>query len=808
MAEQNYNAASLEEQNENSTFSIHDIIQMVIVNWYWFVISVLLCVTCAYLYVASTPKVYVRSATVLVKDSRKGGDIEMSAFTDLAGFQTRRNVDNELYILQSHRLMQEVVKKLDLGLNYSVKRRLRTVDLYDRTPVQANFINDNKEQSFRFAVTILPQNKIQLSHFSDSYISEAEQKRVITAEFGDTIASPIGQMVIEPTVYMSPEYQGKQINVSRSSLLTTTNAYRNAVNSSVANKQVSVITLSLHNSVPKRAEDVLNTLIEEYNADAIRDKRRVSEVTGAFIKERLEIIGQELSAVDQNIESFKQDNQMYDLLSEAQRNLSESSKYKNDGLVVDNQIRMAQFIKDYLMDGSKTTELIPATAAVASTSIATLISNYNTAILRREKLTSNSSGNNPVILELDNELASVRRSIIASLDSHISTLEIQREALRKEEERANRKISSSPSQEKKILGITRQQKIKEELYLYLLNKQEENELNYAITESNSRVIDSAYGPLAPVSPKPFMVLLVAIVIGLAIPFLIIYIVESLDTTIRGRRDVEGKLSVPFLGDIPLYSGSTRNGIVVRKTGRDSVSEAFRILRSNMTFMNVGSKEKMQVVMITSSNPHSGKTFVASNLAMTLAMADKKVLLIDLDLRRHTLSEQMGHSRDTLGVTGYLAGTTDLRSIIMKGEENLDMIYAGIQPPNPAEMLLSEKLDAMIQELRKMYDFIIIDSTPAMNVADAIITDRLVDLCIYIVREGILDRRQLPDIERLYREKKFHNMSIVLNGSHSHHGYGYGYGYSYGYGYGYGYGYEESHHRQENLLKRIRKILSK
>ena len=778
MTDQQINTqAPINNDELSGSINLHDIIRMVVLNWYWFVLSILVCIGAAYYYLAKTPKIYSRTTTILVKDSRKGGDIELSAFSDLSGFQSRRSVDNELFILQSRRLMTEVVRRLNLSVNYSVRERLQDKDLYGQAPIEVDFVNDNDNQALSMSITPLGEEQIRLSQFQDGFVTKQESRSVITAQYGDTIPTPVGQVVVRKTLYMNDAYNGVPIRVSKSSLKATTDAYRSAVKCDVTNKQASVVTISMNNTVPKRAEDVLNTLIDAYEKDAIDDKRRVSVTTADFIKERLEVIGQELGDVDKDIEDLKKDNRMVDITSEAARSVTESSQYKAEGLSLDNQINVAEFIRSYLNDPSKAGEFIPAMASVTNAAVAAQIEEYNASILQREKLLENSSENSPVIRDLDNLLAAVRRSIIASLDSHISTLEIQRDAMRREEEIANRRISTMPSQEKVILGITRQQKIKEELFLYLLNKQEENQLNFAIAESNSRTIDLAYGSSVPVSPRPTMILAIAFVVGIAIPFGLLFLISMLDTTIRGRKDIEDNLSAPFLGDIPYREGENQDAIVVRETGRDALSEAFRILRSNMTFMGVSAGKEIKSILFTSSNPHAGKTFIAMNLAMTLAMAGKRVVLIDLDLRRHALSKLLGHGKTRNGLTGYLAGTiSDIDELIAKTNyhENLDVIYAGVQPPNPTEMLLSDRLDKLVAELRNKYDYIFLDSTPAMSVADAVISDRLSDLCIYIVREGVLDRRQLPDIERLYREKKLHNMCIVLNGSRSRrHGYGYG-----------------------------------
>ena len=585
MTEQHITQTQANNEEQAGSITLHDIIRMVVANWYWFVLSAVFCLCAAYYYLASTPKIYNRTATIMVKDSRKGGDVDLTAFSDLAGFQNRRNVDNEVFILQSRRLMTDVVKRLNLTINYSISERLRRRDLYGQAPIDVKFINDNDKQSLSMEITPLEGDKIRLTEFNDKFVTKHESRSVITAAYGDTIPTPVGQVVVNKTLYMAPDYLDVPIRVSKRSLSQTTNAYRSAVKSDVANKQASVVTVTMNNSVPRRAEDVINTLISAYNDDAIEDKRRVSVATAKFIKARLDVIGRELGDVDRNIEDIKKDNRMVDISSEAARSVSESSRYKTEGLSLENQISVAEYIRAYLNDPKNAGELIPAVAAAGTnTAIAKQIDDYNSAILRREKLLENSSDRSPVIQDLDNLLAAVRRSILSSLDSNISTLEIQRDAMRKEETQANNRISTMPSQEKVILGITRQQKIKEELFLYLLNKQEENQLNYAVAESNSRSIDEAYGSNIPVSPRPMMILAIALIVGLAIPFGLLYLIGMLDTTIRGRKDIEDNINAPFLGDIPFYEGDSKSGIVVRETGRDALSEAFRILRSNMTFM--------------------------------------------------------------------------------------------------------------------------------------------------------------------------------------------------------------------------------
>ena len=579
------------DENSIETITLHDILQIFFTSW--FVFSVLLCLGLAYYYLASTPKIYKREAMLLIKDSRKGGDIDIGAFSDLAGFQSKRSVDNELYILQSRRLMLEVVRQLDLTTSYTVRRGLRTYNLYKNAPIDVSFIHYDDKRAIGLDVTPLPDGKVRLSDFEELNLPRSERRSKFTVNFGDTIATPLGAIVVNRTVYLDSTYYDRSIRVVKRPEEITANNYRKLVTSSIANKQASVVSISMDASEPRLAEDVVNTLITAYNEDAIKDKQSISKITAEFIAERLKVISQELGNVDSSIANIKENNRIINIESEATRTATESSKYKAESLAIENQITMAEYIRSYLQDTRKIHDLIPMVASISNSGIASQIEEYNTAILRRQKLLQNSSENNPIIHELNNMLTATRHSIIASLNSHISALEQQRDNMRKEEHSVNRRIASMPLQEKQILDIARQQKIKEELYLYLLNKQEETQLNFVIAESNSRIIDLAYGSNIPISPRPLVIVAMALLAGLAIPFGLFYLIGMLDTTIRGRRDIEKYTSIPFLGDIPTADEAAiaAEGVAVRETGRDSVSEAFRVLRSNMTFFNVSTLER-------------------------------------------------------------------------------------------------------------------------------------------------------------------------------------------------------------------------
>lgn len=751
---------------------------------YWVILSVAVCGALAVLYLARTPKQYVRTASVLIKDDSKGGGLtEMAAFDDLNLFNTTRNVDNEVLVFKSRRLMKEVARRLHLDVSYTVKEGLRSVELYTQSPVRLSFPEVEEAQMFSLKVTPISPQEVLLTDF----VKETEEgdevsvDETIKAALNDTVSTPVGKVVVTPTFYYTEEYFDKKCPVEKSDLEKVAFDYQESLQAALASKTATIINLTLKDVSITRAEDIINTLIAVYNEDAINDKNQIAVNTSNFINERLIIIEKELGNVDADIEAYKRENQLTDIVSETGMYLQTTSQYDKEELSLENQVSLVKYIKEYLTDPRKGSDLIPANTGISDINVENQISEYNEMLLKRDKLISNSSDRNPVVMDLNNSLMAMKQTIIRSVDNLIVGLNIKIRNVRERGEQTTRRISAVPSQQKYVLSVERQQKIKEELYLYLLNKREENELTQAITESNARIIDPASGSEDPVAPKTLVILAVSVLLGCALPTGFIWMTTTMDTKVRNRKDVVDGVSIPFLGEIPAREKKDKNEIVVRENSRDSISEAFRIIRTNMDFMRVKSRD-LKVVMFTSFNPGAGKTFVSVNLAVSIALTHKKVILLDLDIRKGTLGKHLHHA-GKIGITHYLSGKTDqIDDIIYKGEVDgiLDVVYAGPMPPNPAELLLSDRLDGLIKELRLQYDYIIIDNVPAGVVADAAIVNRLADLTIYVIRAGIMDRRQLPDLEAMYKEDKFHNMSVILNGTnYKRTGYGYGYGYGYG-----------------------------
>ena len=480
--------------------------------------------------------------------------------------------------------------------------------------------------------------------------------------------------------------------------------------------------------------------------------------------------------------------------------MEQSKENANNILQLSTRRAICQYVKDYLTEDSKKNQVLPVNSGVESQAIESQIAEYNTMLLQRNSLVGNSSESNPLVVEFDQKLSSLRGAILSGINNLMVSLDTQIGHLRESDDTTRSQIASSPNQAKYLQSVGRQQKVKEALYLFLLQKREENELSQAFTAYNTRIITPPYGKLTPVAPVRRNILLVAFLLGVLIPGMVLFVRETTNTSVRGRKDLES-LTIPFLGEIPYCISGKRHWwqakkpqekrVVVVKSGRrDVINEAFRVLRTNIEFVSNNEAGRANVILLTSFNAGSGKSFLSVNIAKSFAIRGKKVLVMDCDLRRGSSSEYVGSPEK--GLTDYLTGKeTNIENVIVTAEnvENLHVLPMGMMPPNPTELLYSERLAPLFEKLRREYDYIIVDCPPVEIVADTSIIEQYVDRVIFVVRSGLLERSMVPELQKLYDEKKHNNMSIILNGTEGNSGrYGkYGY-YRYGYGYGYGYGY--------------------
>lgn len=780
--QENNNEKTTRESGFNIT--LRDVVELIIANWYWFAISVIVCVSAAYLYARTLVPVYQRQAVMLVKTGGKTANSDISAMLELQGGVTGSGVENEMYILRSHQLVREVVNRLHLDVSYEEDGFFRNTSLFAESPVEVTFF-DPYHSFVSMNVTPLDVKNYAISNFV-----VGGKKLSINGNhaYGDTLQTEAGRMVVNLKPENLSTYIGKPVLVKRMSPEAATAIYKGGISTSLAGKGTTMVQITCVGNNVSRADAILSALINVYNETIIEDKNRIAVNTAKFIDERIAVIGKELGDVEEELTDFKQRNRIIGTEGNGSQYLAESSRVKGETLQMETELSIAQSIKSYLMDVTRNNQLIPNVSGVGDASVQSQITAYNELMLQRNHLLAESGEKNPVVQAADKNLAEMRTVISGSMDNYIKNLRLRLDRTRAVEHQINTEIQAVPKQEKMALSIIRQQSIKEALYTFLLNKREENALQLAVTEANIRVVESPFGSNAPIAPHSTTFLLAALAVGLAIPLGIQVLLMLWNTSVRGRKDIEDYTTIPVLGEIPSRKEEVAdNSIVVDEHKNDLISEAFRLLRSNINFV----AKDARVIMFTSTMPGEGKSFVSRNLAVALAIAGKKVVLVDTDLRKRTQGKLAGVKHKE-GLSTYLSGLHDnIDNILDKGliHPAVDMLLVGPVPPNPSELLMSNRLEKLVDELKKKYDYIILDNVPAQVVADATIVNRVAELTLYVVRDGKLDRRYLPELERLHHEGKFKHLCIVLNDSHiEKKKYGYGYGYSYGYGYGYGDGY--------------------
>lgn len=775
------------ESTKDSGFNINlrDVVELIVGNWYWFALSVFICVSAAYFYTCTLVPIYQRQAVMLVKTgTTKNANSDISAMLELQGGVTGSGVENEMYILRSFQLVREVVKRLHLNVSYESEGFFRNISLYAESPVEVSFL-DPFQTTVKINIQPLSVDKYDIPHFKTGG-KEVSMKGLYA--FGDTLQTEAGRIVVKLRPENLSAYTNKQILVTRMDLGVATGIYKAGISTSLAGERTTMVQVTSIGNNASRSEAILNALINVYNETIIEDKNRIAVNTAKFIDERIGVIGRELGDVEEELTNFKQQNGIIGAEANGTQYLAESSRLKGETLQMETELSVAQSIKGYLQDATRSNQLIPNVSGVGDANVQTQITTYNELMLQRNHLLNESGEKNPVVLTADRNLADMRTVISGAMDNYIRNLRLRLERSQMLENRISSDIQAVPKQEKMALSIMRQQSIKEALYTFLLNKREENALQLAITEANIRIVESPFGSNTPIAPHSTTFLLAALVVGLAIPLGIQVLLMLWNTSVRGRRDIEVYTTIPVVGEIPSRKENSKDDdIVVDEKKNDLISETFRLLRSNINFV----AKDARVIMFTSTMPGEGKTFVSRNLAVVLAIAGKKVILVDTDLRKRTQSKLLG-IRNNEGLSTYLSGQyDDVDAIVAAGVIHplVDSLFVGPVPPNPSELLMSNRLDILVEELKKRYDYIILDNVPAQVVADANIVNRVAELTLYVVRDRMLDRRYLPELERLHKEGKFNHLCIVLNDSCiEKQTYGYGRGYGYGYGHGYGSSY--------------------
>lgn len=792
------NLQSNDFQEEDSGFSLMDFFIACLAQWKWFLISIIFCVGVGVLYTMRQIPQYSRTMQVLVQDTEQGGMADITnAFKSFGLGGTNTNVYNELISLQSPAVMQEVVRRLNLTSNVFERKLPHNNVLYgSSSPVEVKFESFDDYGTSSCIMELHPDDTFELHDFK-AIIKGGKKLHVtdktVKGRIGtNVVRTPVGNYVFANNgLYTAKRDEDIQLRIGITSEHAAIEIYMQKLSADLTDADAEVIDLTMTDQNVQRATDVLNTIVEVYNEFWVRDKNRMAVATSQFINERLEMLVKELGEVDSDIADYQSAHHMPDLEQTSKMYLEETSQVSKGIIEAQNQLAMARYTRDYVNNPANADKVIPVLTGVGNSGLEQLVKDYNTLLLTRDNLIENSSANNPIVESYNVQVRGLRESLIKSVNSYVGSLEANLRSLEGAQGANMSQLASTPTQAKYLGTIKRDQAIKEQLYLFLLQKREENDLSQAFNAYNTRIITPPFGAQQPVSPKTAAIVMVSLILGLMVPAVALYFVKVCDTKVRGRKDLDN-LPIPFTGEIPQIGSKKRirnlfrskkarqkeidtPKPIVAEGKRDVPNEAFRVVRSNIDLM-LGRDSRHNVLMVTSFNPGSGKSFVAFNLGASFALKHKRVLLIDGDLRHGSLSGYVGSP--TRGLSSYLTGKLDDFSKIIypvKETEGLFVIPIGKRPPNPAELLEGNRFGELLDAVRGDFDIIMVDCPPVNVVVDTQLLNRYADATIFVVRAGLLERSAIKDLTQLYNEKKLRRMSILLNGTESAHSSYYTYG---------------------------------
>lgn len=805
----------INERHSDATdekIDIQELLFKYIIHWPWFVGAVLICLVGAWIYLRMATPIYNISATVLIKDDKKGGAAGMITGLENLGLDglvsSSQNIDNEVEVLRSKTIAKEVVEQLGLYVSYTDEDEFPSKNIYKTSPVIVSLTPQEAEKlSAPMVVEMALYTQggldVNVAVGDNEYKKHFEKLPAVFPMNEGTLAffqSPDSLSLKKDTIEDSSTQSVRHITATINSPMRVARAYCENLSIEPTSKTTSVAVISLKNSSLQRGQDFINQLLEMYNRNTNNDKNEIAQKTAEFIDERINIISKELGSTEANLENFKRNAGITDLSSEAQIALTGNAEYEKKRVEIRTQISLIEDLRKYIRGNEY--EVLPSNVGLQDVALVATIERYNEMLVERKRLLRTSTENNPTIINLDTSIRAMKLNVQATLDGTLQGMLITKADLDREASRFSRRISDAPGQERQFVSIARQQEIKAGLYLMLLQKREENAITLAATANNAKIIDEAIADDIPVSPKRRMIYLIALVLGIGIPVGIIYLIGLTKFKLEGRADVEKLTTIPIVGDIPLTDEKNEKdgSIAVFENQNNLMSETFRNIRTNLQFMLQNNKK---VILVTSTVSGEGKSFISANLAISLSLLGKKVVIVGLDIRKPGLNKVFRLSTKEKGITLYLANPeTDLMSLVQPSDinQNLYILPGGTVPPNPTELLARDGLDKAIEILKKNFDYVILDTAPVGMVTDTLLIGRVADLSVYVCRADYTHKVEYTLINELAEEKKLPNLCTVINGvdlKRRKYGYYYGYGkygkyYGYGkrYGYGYGYGQEK------------------
>ncbi|SIR10311.1 GumC family protein [Pontibacter lucknowensis] len=773
--------------SQNESIDLKGLVLKYLKYWYLFILGVIISFAVVHVYLRYTIPVYKIRASILIKDESVGEGPSTQALGELAFFRTTNSLSNELLILKSVGLMERVLTELDYQTSFYSVGRFKTTELYGKE-LPLKIIISNLD-SATIGKSFIVHNKD--GQFYDLYRGE---NKIGSHRYGEKLNMYGSSFTIIADTDVAAN---RRISVKFNDIRKLANHYSGKLNIKSINSASSVMEISMNDAVPAKGKDVINKLIEVYNREGIEDKNQVIANTIKFIDERLIYLTKELDAVEQDVEEYKRKNKPVAIPSYSGLYSGTVNEFSKQLISTEIELEVLKSIEKYISNEETKFEAVPTTLGVGDGTLSNLIGSFNQLQSQRQSMLRSVKPGSPLVQNAESQLESLRTNILETIKNLRENILLLRKNYQANIDRYENQLIELPSMERDLLKINRQQGIKEGLYLYLLRKREEAAISQAVTVSNSRVVDKASASGTPIEPQPSTLYLYALIAGLAIPFAGLFLKDMLNDTVQESRDVEKSTLTPILGEIA--HNDTGNLLVVNQESRSTSAELFRLLRANFQFAAGGKENK--VILITSSMSGEGKTFFSLNLAASLVMTGKKVIVLGFDLRKPKLTQGV-NLPNNIGITNYLiSDNVQIDDLIQFAPDlpELAIIGSGPIPPNPAELMLLPKIGVLIDELKAGFDYIIIDSSPIGQVADSLALAPYIDSSLYIVRYNYTSKKQLQIIDDLYRSRKLKHPMIVLNDAKKNNSYGY----SYGYGYGYGNYYEEE---KKSIGSRIRKLV--
>ena len=799
---------NMNEQDEEK-INYQELLFRYIIHWPWFVASVLVCLIGAWVYLHFQTPVYQVSASIMIKDDKKGGNSGSADLENLGlggVITSAQSIDNEIEVLRSKTILKEVVNSLELYITYYDEDEFPKREMYKTSPVVVNLTAQEADKLPDAALIDMQLSsnggldvnlKVGLNEYNKRFDKLPAVFPTNVGTFGFTLRDSLLNGQVEG------QKEVRHISTVVSQPFGVAKGYQWALTITPTSKATSVATVSLVNTNIQRGQDFINKLMEMYNQNTNNDKNEVAEKTREFINERIKIIDEELGNTEEKLETFKRKAGLTDISSDAQLAVSGNAEYEKKRVENGTQINLVRDLAKYINNPSNEYEVLPSNIGLTDNGLTTQLERYNELVIERKRLLRTSTESNPMIINLDMSIRAMKANVKTAIDGTLQGLLIVKADLDREAGRFSRRISDAPGQERQYVSIARQQEIKAGLYLMLLQKREENAITLAATANNAKIIDEPATEGDPVSPKPKMIYMIALVLGVGLPVGIIFLIGLTKFKIEGRGDVEKLTRLPIVGDVPLTE--ERNGsIAVFENQNTLMSETFRNVRTNLQFML---KNDQKVILVTSTVSGEGKSFISSNLAISLSLLGKRVVIVGLDIRKPGLNKVFNIPRKEQGITQYLANPEkNLMELVQPSDvsKNLYILPGGTVPPNPTELLARNGLDKAIETLKKNFDYVILDTAPVGMVTDTLLIGRVADLSVYVCRADYTRKAEFTLINELAENNKLPNICTVINGldlQKKKYGYYYGYGkygkyYGYGKRYGYGYGYGEHKTKEE------------